>query len=520
MYKITIGGVTVYDDTMVDDVSYQVTDYKLTMEDNKAGSLTVVIPPTNNGYGMMDSDYVRYPVKLYVNEEPIWFGRVTSVKMDFWNRAQAFCEGAMAWLADALYTGYPAEAGGGDSTKWASHCAKVKVKSVLRSFNMHCASEFEIGLGTVTMELYEFDSSGNTSAQMADTSKTCLQRLQDLQKTYGGHFQIESDDGDPVLSWYADIYGSSQDYQQTAKFGENLLNFAKTRSTEDVYTVIRPYGDLADNAPKTEQEVVTMYTSSSQWNDSKRLNKQGEVENTISDRFFVTDPIQIISGRKYYYSGRMSVNQGLFAVYDSQGVAMNVKSAYGGDDDTQAVTKVHNMVQIPLPDGAKTIVACFWQDTAYETEQSVDITEYSNVYWMNADTSVNQDEYRTTIDSVHDDDPTYVIWSLYNRFGWIEKRVNFTGINRPAGLLNAVERYADTVAFNLDSLSINFIDMAMVTGTSDPLKLYDGVLVVSEPHSTIVVMYVTKLELTINPANSKITLGISKEKGISALVGG
>ena len=528
MYSMTISGDVFYDDTQIDDVGYQILDFKLTIEDNKAGSLSLVIPPSNRKYNSFKPTGIisRPVIKVCAKTDVIWIGRATSVKMDFWNRANVFCEGAMAWLDDALYEGLARQ-----EVYDTTAVAGSKVRGILSGYWSHVDTKYAIGQGACTVQIDDeayWDSSGTTMyapAQSPDTSRTCLQRLQDVLNKYGGHFQVV--DGFVVgdLDWYKDLWGTgtSGSYVQTVNFGENLLDYVKSFSTDDIFTVIRPYGALMDNAPKTEATATPLINSvSGQLDNGWRFDTSGEKVGTTNQYMYVSQKFTVKRGKKYYYSGFMYGNSCMFVVRSSQNITYEIKSNYGGETYSSTQIKQYNKVEIPIPEfalaGGYTIEVSFYKNNQYETDQGVSFLDYSNLYEVDADTSVDADQYRVKLPS-----ETWSLGNLVSTYGWIEKRVDFPTINHVNGLMDATLKYESAVLaspFDLDSLSINFVDMAYYTGSTDPLKLYDGVRVISEPHGVDVVMYVTKIELSINPANSKITLGVSKEKGISALVGG
>jgi len=544
MYRMTIGTSTFYDDTQADDISLQIVDYKLVIEDNKAGSLNLVVPPSNVNYAQFlpASIAARPVVKVYANSKVVWIGRAVSVKLDFWNRAQVFCEGAMAWLADALYEGLDRQ-----EVYSGYDVAGTKVRGILSGYRAHIGAPYTIGYGSLTVNIPdEADWSPQTQgfdygwapAQPKDTSKTCLQRLQDIQKTYGGHFSIEMGTTEPELYWYADLWGWNQSgtYRQTANFGENLLDYVRSYDTEGVYTVLRPYGAVKDNTPKEEQTATPLINSVSQLADHKRFNTDGQEVTTTNQYLYVSNPFEVVKGRKYFYSGFMYGNSCLYIIEHNQtGNVYVVKSNYGGETYSTTQTKQYQKVEIPIPDPVSgwgssdrySIRVGFYRNTQYETENGVSFLDYSNLYYTD-EYETNPDEHRLTL--IDDGAPSECIeiGNLVSQYGWIERRVDFSTINHHVGLHDAVWGLINTIRanpLNLESLTVNFVDMAYLTqsdgtGTTEPLKLYDGVRVVSEPHGVDVVMYVTKIELSINPANSKITLGISKDKGISALVGG
>ena len=530
MYKIVYGASVLYDDTMPHDKEYQIIDFKLSMQDNKAGSLTMTVPPTNGEYDNIKqtADH-RVAVFVYVMDEIVWHGRVTSVSVDIFGRLNVFCEGALSWLADALYQGYPAVNSSEGSykleTAWSKLNSILSGYQTTRSGTPVILEDYRMD-GFTDMEIDgEADASYHIPACAPDTSKTCLQRLQDVQKKYGGHFTVKYQEPTATrpmsrLYWYANEWGGNTEgsYAQTANFGENLLNYVRTVSTDDIFTVIRPYGENRDNAPNTATAKTNIFSDTTQWTQGQRIGLTGLITTDASLTRSYVARITVETGKTYYYSGHMYGNYATFAVHDANGVPIFVKSNYGGDIPASAEKREHKDIEIPLTEDAVYIYVGFWNDTSYNTEHSVTMIDYSNVGWISTTDEVNKDAYRVTVGSVNGGEDFMIVdWTLYGRYGWIERRVDFPHINKAEPLFNAASKYIDSLKFNTFSIEVSFIDLAAMGVVPQPLRLFDGVRVrtaVGEEY----IMYVTKIDLSKNPANSKITLGTSLSRGISSLV--
>ena len=529
MYRIQIEGDVVYDDTMVHDKEYQVIDYSLKMEDNKAGSLTIVVPPTNRRYSNIKSHAdLRRRVDFYANDEVIWTGRTVSINTDIYQRMEVFCEGAMSWLDDALYQGYPAQSA--TASTYQRVTAISKQDSILTGYVRSengvpvIQEAFRIRPGDTDMMIDgEVDANYKVHGCAADTTKTCLQRLQDVQKKYGGHFICRWDTANSInkLDWYANEWGGNTEgsYAQTANFGENLLDYVKTIRLEDVYTVIRPYGEIADDAPAVEKAKTNIFENTNTWLNQKRIDVSGEIVDTIGTRFYVAR-VEIETGKTYYYSGRMLGHSSLFVVRDANEQNIFIRTNFQGDIVDQTRVRDNQNIEIPIPEGARYIIAGVYDDPDYDTQQSATIIDYSNVAWIDENDELNKDMYRVTVKSVNNG-REYIKMSnaLFDQYGWIERRVNFSGINQPQALLNAANAYINEQlrsGFNTVTIEANFLDLALF-GVTEPLKLYDGVCVKSAT-GEMVVMYVSKIELRKNPAQGKVTLGTVTKKGISSLV--
>lgn len=132
-------------------------------------------------------------------------------------------------------------------------------------------------------------------------------------------------------------------------------------------------------------------------------------------------------------------------------------------------------------------------------------------------------EARVNISSVNNHSEYLKINSLFNEYGWIEKKVIFENINQPSGLKAAAQRYiANNASSDNMVLEVKAIDLSLMDASADDIRLLDTVIVRSLPHGLIgVEMPVTKIKIPLDkPEQQTFTLGVSVRKSISQMVGG
>ena len=317
----------VFDDVLIDQ-KYKVVDPQLELEDNSAGSLEFTIYTTNNAYGSMsDSEYdpitvLRSTIRVYMTngtKEEIWEGRPLSIKKDFYNGKQVYCEGALSYLNDIHqpvkeYVGL----GNGDVE------LIEYVNGVLEEYNKYAAlnrrfdtsktyvnpvgiprictlkdpvstvDQLPIDENTKDYDLRQIgDSSSHvyymytTLTGWKDVSKSIYHTMGSFYKTsgektkdaigvlvssFGGHVKVVTI-GDSRCLYYTanadpeDAYLYPEGTQanvthgsnQTVKFGKNLLDITKNKDGSNFFTVLLPVGAEIGSSHETIESMCPNY---------------------------------------------------------------------------------------------------------------------------------------------------------------------------------------------------------------------------------------------------------------------
>lgn len=201
---------------------YTVTDPKLSLELNKAGSLTFTMPPGNVAYSALQK--LKTVVQVFRDGAEVWRGRMLYSERDFWNQKAVYCEGELAFLND--YQQRPFEYTGS---------LEGFYRFLLGNYNAAVDSwkRFEPGIVTVV-------DTNDYVYRYKETNESTWNLLNDqLLDTHGGYLKVRVENGVRYLDYLAEPGEVSS---QTIMFGENLLDFDEYITAEDVYTVIIPQG--------------------------------------------------------------------------------------------------------------------------------------------------------------------------------------------------------------------------------------------------------------------------------------
>ncbi len=220
MYKVLL------DDVVILDPSIQVTiqDPTLNLEDNASGSFSFSIYDDNPGYKLIDQGMLTGVVTVLWDDEILYKGRIISAEKDFYGGRAVSTEGELAYLADTIQR--PAE--------YHEVTVRAYLSKLVEAHNAQVEEDkrFEVGAVTVdndTAQVYKYTN--------WESTLECINK--DLIETYGGHMRVRYYNGVRYLDYLKDWPRLSK---QRIEFGENLLDFAESKSALELATVAIPLG--------------------------------------------------------------------------------------------------------------------------------------------------------------------------------------------------------------------------------------------------------------------------------------
>ena len=221
MYTIYADGNVLYSPFLVED-GYCVLSPKLTVELNKSGSLSFVMPPTNVMYDSIQK--LKSIITVTQDDEEIFRGRVLYDEKDFYNRKNVYCEGELSFLVDSVVRPYSFQGGVTELfTKYLNnHNSQVDPDK-----------QFQVGIVTVT------DPNDYITRESSDYPNLLDEMKAKLVVLLGGYLRPRPENNIRYLDYVTD-YGTVSD--QIIEFGVNLLDLTEYISAEDVFTVLIPLG--------------------------------------------------------------------------------------------------------------------------------------------------------------------------------------------------------------------------------------------------------------------------------------
>lgn len=242
MYTIYVDGIPI--NALFDD-SRVVTEPKLTIEMGKAGSVEFKIPATNP----VTSELIplKTRIRIEVDGEELFDGRVLSKSRNFFNMKKVTCEGNLAYLVDSEQK----------SEKFVGK-AHDFFRKVIENHNKRVEAEKQFTVGIIRIENRDLVVAGQSSEiedletgkfdyrQIAingvtDNWKTSFDYIDECLIQYcGGYLRTRKADGTVYVDLVTD-YGNTS--AQEIEFGVNLLDLTEETSVDGIFTVLIPLGD-------------------------------------------------------------------------------------------------------------------------------------------------------------------------------------------------------------------------------------------------------------------------------------
>lgn len=222
---------------------YEVLNPKLTLEVNKAGSLTFDIPVGSEMYNKLK--LMKTTVECRQGNEVLFRGRVLTTKRNIRNTLTYYCEGFLSWLVDIVLEPYT-----------YTGAARDLLKDYLAKYNTRASSNRQI--------TYKYsDISTNIATETKDYSDAWSEVKKVLIDGVGGYIAPYLTSSETGIQWLS-TYGAGT--SQVVQFGKNLLDFSESIDASNIFTAVRPYGKEIDGTRVsltegfvTDEDSITMF---------------------------------------------------------------------------------------------------------------------------------------------------------------------------------------------------------------------------------------------------------------------
>lgn len=234
MYRIKADDTLIFDSRLED---YAILEGVVDLEVNTAGSFDFTLDQTHPFYGRILK--MKTIIKVYKKNNLIFRGRVVSDDVNFFKQKTFACEGELSFFNDSIqrpyaFTGSP----------------KELLTQFINNHNAQVSADKQFKVGEVTVK-DENDYINRSNSNYESTWKNINSRL---LESLGGYFYITHDEDDmPILNWLEDFPYMSN---QKIEFGENLMDFVKTDSTQEVATALIPLGAKIEDDVETQDESI------------------------------------------------------------------------------------------------------------------------------------------------------------------------------------------------------------------------------------------------------------------------
>lgn len=217
----------------------------VTVEMGKSGSFEFDIPSMNIYYDSLKQ--FKTKVRVELDNTLIFYGRVLSIKRDFDNIKNIYCEGSLSYLMDSVQP----------SERFVGKTHDL-FRMIIANHNSMVDSDKQFTVGRITVENRDIVISGESDEiQDLETGKfnykqiainassgeweTTMDRIDScLISNCGGYLRVRYENGLQYIDYLKDYWGTAS---QKIEFGQNLLDFSEDISPENVFTVLIPLGD-------------------------------------------------------------------------------------------------------------------------------------------------------------------------------------------------------------------------------------------------------------------------------------
>lgn len=223
MFTIKADGREIYNPALFDE-QYQVINPELTLEVNKAGSLSFTMPPCNAMWGSLNK--LTSVISVEQDGIEIFRGRVMNDETDTYKQRYVYCEGELAYLLDSIQRPY----------EFSGNAVDL-FKQFITNHNESVNAEKQFTIGRITA----VDTSTAAAIDASSHSDTFTEIEDRLLDAYGGYIRIRHENGTRYIDYLSE---SGDDNTQPIQFGVNLLDLKESISAEDIFTVLIPTGAM------------------------------------------------------------------------------------------------------------------------------------------------------------------------------------------------------------------------------------------------------------------------------------
>lgn len=510
MYKIFCDGVCIYNprsplfNTKVDEPV-------LTLEENTAGSLEFKMDSKNIAYYTMKRMASRIVVTR--DEKEIFWGRVLSIKEDFFHRKSVHCEGALTYLNDTYQM----------KTEYKQYTWRQYLEAVLNYHNSKVEDDKKFYIGIC--EFYDGDETqddewdkdnadGEVDMNPDDSKTEIMDKYTAYEKTYKTVMDVVSDFANGYIrlrketgKFYLDFLKSTRNRcTQVIEFGKNLMDFTRNYDMSNLATVLFPLGSTIEKDVSTVGKEITLagkatmrrYVSENNKGKTISIDADG---NILGMTYVTYNRINVKQGDKYYYSGRQNNGYAMYVITNDELTVHTIK--YAGDNEGYT-DLTNDLIQIPAGATRLYVGGCDIENYPVEvheyTEEDNSLDDYVNI------TSVNNGSYTIQNDTA------------VATYGHIEAQRYWPKVKDPQVLLKKAEDFLKNYQFDEMTLDVTVLDLHNLNPDIGVIDFLDEVRCISKPHGLDKIFPVNRTTIPLaHPENQTFQLNYQANKTLTSV---
>lgn len=321
MYRVYADTKLLWDSRYSALDQYLIDNPSLTMEINRAGSLTFNITSANPLYDSLKNMWTV--IVVFKDDVEIWRGRILSQEDDFYKVRTVTCEGELAYLNDIYGIKY---------TESTERTPLGYLNDIINHYRKWALlSRRNLAVGNVTG--FGSRTTRRVLEQDHTLSEELMSRVIDI---FGGFLRVRhSNSGALDDVGYIDYYATASDQSvQTIVFGTNMLDYVHTRDGSGIYTAIMPVG-------QNDTYISDVNNGNYIYTDDKLLKQYGRIIAHVN--FDTKDKRQLLSlGKQWLANNHSDID-----TFEISAVDMNMLGVKADDinigDMVRVMAKPYNM---------------------------------------------------------------------------------------------------------------------------------------------------------------------------------
>lgn len=312
MYTIHANGELLFS-SLSEEVESIALSPKLSLDINKAGSVSFVLPPGNGLHGKLKK--LKSIVTVEQDGEQLSRGRVMETESDYYNQQSVYCEGDRAFLLDSVHAPYH-----------YSGTVHGLFRQLVNNHNSMVDAEKQFVVGVITA----VGESETTEVETDAWNSTSREMDERLLGVYGGYLRTRTVDGTHYLDWVAQ-YGSEND--QPIEFEVNLLDLTGKVDAGDVFTVLIPLGssEIGEDGEYTDPVSIASVNGGLNYiQDDAAVALYGKIWRTYT-WIYEDDPSKLLEKAREYLKTGVALETLTLKAIDMHFVDGNVQPIRIGD---------------------------------------------------------------------------------------------------------------------------------------------------------------------------------------------
>lgn len=250
-----MGYKVLYDNQLLFDpyTDDRITDTKLSSKLNAASYFDFTIAPTHSLYFKLEERAGE--VRIYFNDLILFKGEITKIDEDFEGNYSVSCTGVLDYLTATRVRPYSTVEG--EQPLKAPSSFDGYFQWLIDQHNSNCLDSrkhFSVGVNQGNML-----DKNNYIYRSSEQRPTTASEIEDkILNSAGGYLFVRYQDDLNILDLYADVHDVNT---QIIDYGVNMLDFAKTTTTEGQYTAVVATGytpNPPDGQPDAKMKPITL----------------------------------------------------------------------------------------------------------------------------------------------------------------------------------------------------------------------------------------------------------------------